>query len=124
MKYAVLIFLLIVIPAAFSQQPKPKGTPPKKSTAAKPKPKATPPKKSTATATKPKPKATPPKKTTATATKPKPVPVPTPTPLSEKEQFEKASAHELAADRVAALEKFLAAFPESTDRAPAAELLA
>jgi tetratricopeptide (TPR) repeat protein len=43
--------------------------------------------------------------------------------LSEKEQFEKASAYELAADRVPALEKFLAAFPESENRPAAVDLL-
>jgi tetratricopeptide (TPR) repeat protein len=71
--------------------------------------------------------AQPPKPKASTAKKPaaaKPKPAPTPTPLSEKEQFEKASAHELAADRVAALEKFLAAFPESQDRTAAADLMA
>ena len=71
--------------------------------------------------------AQPPKPKTSTARKPavaKPKPAPTPTPLSEKEQFEKASAHELAADRVAALEQFLTAFPESQDRAAAADLMA
>src|SRR5215207_5727739 len=57
------------------------------------------------------------------ASKPKPKPVATPTPLSEKEQFDKASAHDLAADRVAALEKFLADFPESENRPAAADLL-
>src|SRR5215213_4934068 len=52
-----------------------------------------------------------------------PVPTPTPVPLSEKEQFDKASAHELASDRVAALEKFLAAFPASENRSAATDLI-
>src|SRR5688500_10494771 len=54
----------------------------------------------------------------------KPKPVSTPTPLSEKEQFENASAHELAIARVPALEKFLAAFPQSEHRPAAIDLLA
>ncbi|MBA3350844.1 MAG: tetratricopeptide repeat protein, partial [Blastocatellia bacterium] len=66
----------------------------------------------------PKPKATPAKK--AVALKPKP----TPSRLTEKDQFAKASAHELAADRVAALEKFLAAFPQSENRQAAVDLIA
>jgi tetratricopeptide (TPR) repeat protein len=70
----------------------------------------------------PKGKASPAKK--PVAAKPKPVPTPTPTPLTEKEQFDKASAYELAADRVAALEKFIAAFPESENRPAAADLMA
>ena len=71
--------------------------------------------------------AQPPKPKASTARKPaaaKPKPIATPTPLSEKEQFEKASAHELASDRVAALENFLTAFPESEDRVAAADLMA
>lgn len=70
----------------------------------------------------PKAKPTPAKK--SVTQKSKPVPTPTPAPLSEKEQFDKASAHELAAERVAALEKFIAAFPQSDNRAAAADLMA
>ena len=71
--------------------------------------------------------AQPPKPKASAARKPaaaKPKPAPTAAPLSEKEQFEKASAHELASDRVAALENFLTAFPESEDRVAAADLMA
>jgi predicted Zn-dependent protease len=42
MKYAVLIFLLILSAGVVAQQPKPKATPPKKPAAAKPKPVPTP----------------------------------------------------------------------------------
>jgi tetratricopeptide (TPR) repeat protein len=101
MKHAVLIFWLMSLPAVFAQQPKPKKTTPVTSTA------------------KAKTNVVTPKKIVA-AVRPKA----TPTPLSEKEQFEKASAYELAADRVAALEKFLTAFPQSENRPAAAELLA
>ena len=69
----------------------------------------------------PKTKVTPTKKTVAS--KPEPTATPTPVPLSEKEQFEMASAHELAVDRVAALEKFLADFPTSESRPAAADLM-
>lgn len=47
-----------------------------------------------------------------------------PKPPSEKEQFVAASAHELAGDRVAALQKFLTDFPESEHRTAAQELIA
>ena len=93
MKYLVLVLLLALAPIVLSQQPKSK--PP------------TPPKRPVA------------KSTTAIA-KPKPKSVP---PLSEKERFEKASAHELAVDRVSALEKFLADFPQSENRLAAIDLL-
>ena len=72
------------------------------------------PKQTVATA-KPKPKQT----VTAAKLKPKATP-----PLSEKEQFEKASAYELASERVPALEKFLTSFPQSENRAAALDLLA
>ena len=93
MKHAVLFFLFFSLPAVFAQQPGLKKSNPVRS----------------------QPKASAAKK----AAKPKPVP----TPLSEKEQFEKASAFELAADRVPALEKFLADFPQSENRPAALELL-
>lgn len=67
----------------------------------------------------PKTRSTTPKKTAAV----KVSPTPTPTPLTEKEQFEKASSPELAAERVAGLEKFLEAFPESENRPAAVDLL-
>ncbi len=70
-----------------------------------------------ASAQTPKPKSTPSKKAVAVKS------APTPSPLSEKEQFAKASAHELAADRVAALEKFVAAFPQSSDLPAATDLM-
>ncbi len=112
MKNAVLFFWLISLSAVFAQQPTPKRTSSvqtqsKASTA-----------KKVSTAGKPR---APLKKTTIAV---KPKADPTPVPLGEKEQFEKASAHELAADRVAALENFLAAFPQSENRLAAAELLA
>ncbi|MEO8041508.1 MAG: hypothetical protein ABI646_02760 [Acidobacteriota bacterium] len=110
MKHAVLFFWLISLPAVFAQQPKPKKTTPVKTQSNT--------NASTATA---KPKVATPKKTVAAV---KPKPKPTPTPLSEKEQFEKASAFELAADRVAALDNFLTAFPQSENRSAADELLA
>lgn len=146
MKYVVLVLVLIISSAVFAEglilqtttakktstsKPKPKPTPARKTTATKPK---TAPTKKTTTA---KPKTTtaknstvskpksPAAKTTAVAKpKPKPLATPTPTPLTEKEQFDKASGYELAADRVAALEKFLAAFPESENKLAAADLLA
>jgi tetratricopeptide (TPR) repeat protein len=95
MKYSVLILLLIFVPSISGQGAKPKQTAVKKPAAAKPKP----------------------------ATMPVPTPTPTPTPLSEAEQFEKASAYELAADRVAALERFLADFPQSSNRMAAVDLM-
>jgi len=49
---------------------------------------------------------------------------PTPKPLSEKEQFDAASARELASERVSALQKFIADFPESEHRSAAQELIA
>src|SRR5688572_8161962 len=63
-------------------------------------------------------------KATNTAVKKTAAPKSAPAPLSEKERWQRASAHELAVDRVAALEKFMADFPESEDRPAAAELLA
>ncbi len=86
MKYAVLIFSLLLSQGVSAQTPKTKSGPARKAVAAKPKP--------------------------------------TPAPLSEKEQFDKASAHELAPDRVAALEKFVASFPQSSNRPAATELIA
>lgn len=131
MKYAVLFLLLVFFAAILAQEPiskpkpvkkvtavktQPKASPSKKTSAAKPKPKAA--STTNAVAAKPRSNVAPPKKTTAV--KPKP----TPTPITEKEQFEKASAHELAADRVAALEAFLKAFPRSENRAAAVVLVA
>jgi tetratricopeptide (TPR) repeat protein len=104
MKYLALFVSLAVAPALVAQQPKSKT----QSTVRKPVAKATAnkiPAKKVATA-KPKPKATP------------KAPV-----LSEKERFDQASAHELAVDRVAALEKFLADFPNSENRPAALDLL-
>ena len=48
---------------------------------------------------------------------------PTPKILTEKEQFEAASALELAPERISALQKFLTDFPESGNRIPAQELI-
>ncbi len=111
MKHAVLLFWLISLPAVLAQQPIPKtNTPTKtqsKSTTVK-KPASAKPKANVASTKK-------------TAVKPKSVP--TPVPLSEKEQFDKASAFELAADRVGALEKFLIAFPQSENRVAAVDLM-
>ncbi|PYT00023.1 MAG: hypothetical protein DMF63_08615 [Acidobacteria bacterium] len=96
MKYAFLLLLLTFSPLAQAQPPKSKVAPAAvKKSAAK-------------------------TNQTAGTTKPKPKPGP---PLSEKEQFDKASAHELAADRVKALEKFLTNFPRSEHRAEATDLL-
>src|SRR5688572_27600329 len=98
MKCAVLIFLLVFSSGVLAQKPTSK-TPVRKTPAVRTKPKA-----STQTA----------------AVRPKP----SATPLSEKEQFEKASAHELAVDRIAGLEAFVTAFPQSEYRPQAADLLA
>jgi len=97
MKFAFLVLILALSPITHAQPPKSKAasTPAKKPVAK--------PKQTVATA-KPKPKAGP--------------------PLSEKEQFEKASAYELASERVRALEKFLTSFPQSENRAAAVDLLA
>jgi tetratricopeptide (TPR) repeat protein len=108
MKHAVLFLWLVSLPAVLAQQPASKKTTPTKTQS-----------KTNRSAATARPKATTPKKTVA-AVKPRP----TPTPLSEKEQFDKASAFELAADRVTALEKFLTAFPQSENRTAAEELLA
>jgi len=117
MKYAVLFLLLVFFVAGLAQEPISKPKPVKKVTAVKTQAKVSQSKK-TAGAPKRGSTAALPKKTTAV--KPKP----TPTPLSEKEQYEKASAHELAVDRVVALEAFLKAFPQSENRAAAVDLLA
>ncbi len=69
------------------------------------------------TAQTPKSKPTPAKKPAAQK------PRTTSSPLTEKDQFAKASAHELAADRIAALEKFVTAFPQSENRQAAADLI-
>ena len=95
MKYAFLVILLAFFTIAHAQPPKSKSS----STPAK------------------RPISKP--KQSVAAAKPKPTPV-----LSEKEQYDKASAYELASDRVPALEKFLASFPESENRAAAIDLLA
>ena len=54
----------------------------------------------------------------AKATLPEP-----PKPLDEKEEYDKASNFEIAADRVAALKTFLSAFPNSEKAAEAKELI-
>ena len=94
MKYAVLLVFFILAQGIHAQPPKAKTSTTKKPVASQSKP------------------------------RPKPVPSPVSPPLSEKEQFDKASAHELASARVAALEKFLTNFPESENRSAAADLLA
>ena len=111
MKHAVLLFWLISLPAVLAQQPTPK-----KNTSAKTQTKSTATKK--ASSTKPKAAVASVKKTPI-----KPKAEPTPLPLSEKEQFDRASAFELAVDRVTALEKFLTAFPQSENRIAAVDLL-
>ena len=116
MKYVAFALLLIVASVALAEMPTSQTTPAKK-TATKPKPKPTPAKKTTTAKKTTKPKTT-------VAVRPKPQPSATPVPLSEKAQFEKASAHELASARVPALEQFLAAFPQSEHRLAAADLLA
>lgn len=70
-------------------------------------------------AQQPKSKPSQAKKPVATKAKP----TPTPTPLSEKESYDKASAYELASERVAALEKFMTDFPASERKPKAADLL-
>ena len=107
MKYFVLFLLLLCAPALFAQEPTSTET-----AALNPQPKAT-----TNRKTSKNPRAASARRATA-AKKAFAAPV-----LSEKEQFEKASAHELAADRVRGLEKFLADFPESEKSLAAAELL-
>jgi tetratricopeptide (TPR) repeat protein len=102
MKHAVIFFWLIGLQTVLAQPPSPKRTAPVKA-------RSNIVKSNTATS----------KKTSPASTKV----APTPLPLSEKEQFEKASALELAADRVPALEKFLAAFPQSEKRTDALDLL-
>ena len=102
MKYAVFVLFLIISSAAFAENLVSQDT----ANAAEPKP--TPVRRTSIAKTK---------------TRAQAVPEATPTPLTEKEQFEKASSFELAADRIAALEKFLKDFPESTDKAAAADLL-
>ncbi|MEO8649000.1 MAG: hypothetical protein ABI539_07530 [Acidobacteriota bacterium] len=55
----------------------------------------------------------------------KALPTPSPTPvLDEKTEFEKAAALELAADRIAAMKKFLVDFPEAEKKADAKEIIA
>ncbi|HUR96589.1 MAG TPA: hypothetical protein VMZ26_00850 [Pyrinomonadaceae bacterium] len=105
MKHAVIFFCLTGLQAVIAQQPTPQETPPTETQTTAVNKRATPRK--------------PVRKTTAV----KPKGAATPLPLSEKEQFEKASAFELAADRIPALEKFLSAFPESEKRAEALDLL-
>ncbi len=112
MKNAVLFFWLISLSAVFAQQPTPKKT-----ASVKTQSKASTAKKAPTTR-KP---SVPPKKATIAV---KPKVDPTPAPLSEKEQFERASSYELAADRVVALENFLTTFPQSENRLAAVELLA
>lgn len=97
MKYAFLLILLALSPIAIAQ-----------------------PQKTKASSTQAKKPVAKPKQSVATA-KPKPKPTPA---LSEKEQFERASAYELASERVPALEKFLVSFPQSENRAAAQDLLA
>ena len=111
MKYLVLVLSLIASFAIFPEKLVSQTSPPATTGVSKTKPKSTPVKRSS---TRPK------NSSFAVTAKAEPTPVP----LTEKEQFEKASGFELAADRVAALEKFLTDFPESTDRAAAADLLA
>ncbi|MEP6704865.1 MAG: hypothetical protein ABJB34_08675, partial [Acidobacteriota bacterium] len=98
MKHAVLFFWLVILPAAFAQPPASKKTTPGKNQL----------------------KAASTKKTNAA----KPKPSPASPRLGEKEQFEKASAQELAVERVAAIESFLTAFPQSENRTAAVDLLA
>jgi hypothetical protein len=108
MKYAFLVLLLAFSPITHAQPSKSKtGSTTAKKQVAKP--------KQTVATAKPKPKQS------VTAAKPKPKATP---PLTEKEQFEKASAYELASERVPALEKFLTSFPQSESRAAALDLLA
>ena len=92
MKHAVIFFWLISLQAVIAQQPTEQEIPPVKTQ-----------KNVVSKSTGPR-KPKPSKNTT------KPKADPTPVPLTEMEQFEKASAFELAAERVPALEKFLAAF--------------
>jgi tetratricopeptide (TPR) repeat protein len=94
-----LVFFFFV--AAFAQKPKTAGTKP-----AAAKPGATPPKTKPAAA-----KATP---------KPKVKPR---DPAREKEEFEKAAAITDAAEKIAALEKYIAAYPKSEQLSKAQELL-
>jgi tetratricopeptide (TPR) repeat protein len=103
MKYAVLSLLLVFALTVFPQ-------PAKKSQTVKSQAKTTAAKKPTGTRSA----------STKTALV---KPTPTPVPLTEKEQFTKASAYELASDRVAALENFITTFPQSEDRGAAVELL-
>lgn len=121
MKYVVFVLVLIVSSAVFGENAAPQTAPSKRSATAKPKPKPTPAKPRRIAAAKPRSSAA---KPAAVEPQPPQEPSPTPVPLSEKEQFARASSHELAADRIAAIEKFLADFPESEDRIAAAELLA
>lgn len=116
MKYVVLVLVLVLTSAVLGEAVPIQSSQSKKTaSAAKPKPTATRKSTSAKTVATAKPRTT--------EVKPAPQPEPTPVPLTEKEQFDKASAHELAADRVAALEKFLADFPASEHRPAAIDLL-
>lgn len=92
---AIIILLVTLLSAVFSQASKPKQT------VSKPK---TEPRKPASTSTKPKPASTPVKK------------------LNEKDEWEKATAITEAKARIAALKKFVAAFPKSTRTSEASRL--
>lgn len=96
----MLLFLL----AAFAQKPKPAA----KQSAAKPKP----------TATKPKPAAAKPN-----PAKPKPKPTPKRDPALEKEAFDKAAAIADPTEKIAALQKFVKAYPLAEEKNHALELI-